>query len=112
MAAGARLKKMRRRVRLPRLALLTAIAAGSVALGVAVLSGPTTVAAAPTPHPAEVRTSVAADSSGYAQLFAGAWLRSHTDDASNRRTLGVGGPCSPNWAATSRSSPRAGRAYT
>ncbi|GGM20597.1 hypothetical protein GCM10010129_76140 [Streptomyces fumigatiscleroticus] len=83
MAAGARLEKLRRRVRLSRLALFTAIAAGPVALGVAVLSGPATVAAAPTAKPAAVRTSLAADPSGYAQLFVGAWLRSHADDASS-----------------------------
>ncbi|MGW2650895.1 conjugal transfer protein [Streptomyces sp. NPDC001393] len=84
MAAGARLEKMRRRVRLSRLALFTAIAAGPVALGVAVLSGPTTVAAAPGARPTAVRTAAAvADPAGYAQLFVGAWLRSSTDDATS-----------------------------
>ncbi|WP_369362600.1 conjugal transfer protein [Streptomyces sp. CG4] len=81
MAAGARLERMRRRVRLSRLALFTAIAAGPVALGVTVMSGPTTVAAAPSAKPTAVRTTTAgADPAGYAQLFAGAWLRSSTSD--------------------------------
>ena len=84
MAAGARLEKMRRRVRLSRLALFTAIAAGPVALGVAVLSGPTTVAAAPGSRPTAVRTAAAAaNPAGYAQLFVGAWLRSSTDEATS-----------------------------
>lgn len=61
MAAGARLERMRRRVRLSRLALFTAIAAGPVALGVAVLSGPTTVAAAPSTKPTALRTKATAD---------------------------------------------------
>ncbi|MGW3038132.1 conjugal transfer protein [Streptomyces sp. NPDC001178] len=83
-AAGARLERMRRRVRLSRLALLTAIAAGPVALGVAVLSGPTTVAAAPSVKPTAVRAAAAAaDPAGYAQLFVGAWLRSSADDATS-----------------------------
>ncbi|MFI8193988.1 conjugal transfer protein [Streptomyces sp. NPDC085946] len=83
VAAGVRLKKMHRRVRLSRLALFTAIAAGPVALGVAVVSGPTTVAATPSAAPATMRTTTAAaaDPSGYAQLFVGAWLRSSTGDA-------------------------------
>jgi hypothetical protein len=84
MAAGARLEKMRRRVRLSRLALFTAIAAGPVALGVAVMSGPTTVAAAPSDKPTAVRSAAAvADPAGYAQVFVGAWLRSSADDANS-----------------------------
>ncbi|MFE2521106.1 conjugal transfer protein [Streptomyces mirabilis] len=84
MAAGARLEKMRRRVRLSRLALFTAIAAGPVALGVAVMSGPTTVAAAPSDKPAAVRSAAAAaDPAGYAQVFVDAWLRSSADDANS-----------------------------
>ncbi|AWW41867.1 conjugal transfer protein [Streptomyces cadmiisoli] len=79
--AGARLKGMRRRVRLSRLALLTAIAAGPLALGVSVWPGPATVAAAPSTKPATVRTAaVAADPAGYAQVFVSAWLRSSVDD--------------------------------
>ncbi|MCX4427169.1 conjugal transfer protein [Streptomyces mirabilis] len=84
MAAGARLEKMRRRVRLSRLALFTAIAAGPVALGVAVMSGPTTVAAAPSDKPAAVHSAAAAaDPAGYAQVFVDAWLHSSADDANS-----------------------------
>ncbi|MFF1606053.1 conjugal transfer protein [Streptomyces mirabilis] len=84
MAAGARLEKMRRRVRLSRLALFTAIAAGPVALGVAVMSGPTTVAAAPSDKPTAVRSAAAAaDPAGYAQVFVDAWLRSSANDANS-----------------------------
>ncbi|MFG2257301.1 conjugal transfer protein [Streptomyces mirabilis] len=84
VAAGARLEKMRRRVRLSRLALFTAIAAGPVALGVAVMSGPTPVAAAPSEKPAAVRSAVAAaDPAGYAQVFVDAWLRSSAGDANS-----------------------------
>ncbi|MFF3137569.1 conjugal transfer protein [Streptomyces mirabilis] len=84
VAAGARLEKMRRRVRLSRLALFTAIAAGPVALGVVVMSGPATVAAAPADKPAAVRSAAAAaDPAGYAQVFVDAWLRSSADDANS-----------------------------
>lgn len=85
MAAGARLKAMRRRVRLSRLAVWTVIAAGPIALGVALASSPTTVeAATPSKPTAAVRTTaVAADPAGYAQLFVHAWLRSSADDASS-----------------------------
>jgi len=82
MASGVELEKMRRRVRLSRLALFSAIAAGPVALGVAVMSGPSTVAAAPSAaKPTAMRTmAVGADPGGFAQLFVGAWLRSSSDD--------------------------------
>ncbi|MFJ1839823.1 conjugal transfer protein [Streptomyces sp. NPDC088175] len=84
MAAGVALERMRRHVRLSRLALLGAVATGPVALGVAVLSGPTTVVAAPVAKSAAVRTTaVGADPAGYAQLFVGAWLRSSADDATS-----------------------------
>ncbi|MFE4821574.1 conjugal transfer protein [Streptomyces sp. NPDC056704] len=84
MAAGARLESMRRRVRLSRLAVLSAIAAGPVALCVAVASTPTTVQAATSSKPAAVRTAaVAADPGGYAQLFVSVWLRSSADDATS-----------------------------
>ncbi|MFE2487167.1 conjugal transfer protein [Streptomyces mirabilis] len=84
MAAGARLEKMKRRVRLSRLALFTAIAAGPFALGVAVMSGPATVAAAPLDKPAAVRSAAAAaDPAGYAQVFVDAWLRSSAGDANS-----------------------------
>ncbi|MEV0186757.1 conjugal transfer protein [Streptomyces sp. NPDC050625] len=80
MAAGARLEAMRRRVRLSRLAVWTVIAAGPVALAVAVSSTPTTVeAATPAEHTA-VRTAAAADPAGYAQVFVSVWLRSSADD--------------------------------
>lgn len=88
MAAGARLEKMRRRVRLSRLALFTAIAAGPVALGVAVVSGPTTVAATPSDKPTPVRTAAAAaDPAGYAQVFVDVWLRSSADADSAQARL-------------------------
>jgi hypothetical protein len=85
MAAGARLEAMRRRVRLSRLAAWTVIAAGPIALGVAITSSPTTVeAATPSKPTTAVRTrAVAADPAGYAQLFVHAWLRSSADDASS-----------------------------
>ncbi|MFH9016043.1 conjugal transfer protein [Streptomyces sp. NPDC017943] len=85
MAAGARLEAMRRRVRLSRLAVWTVIAAGPIALGVAITSTPTTVeAATPSKPTAAVRTTAqAADPAGYAQLFVHAWLRSSADDASS-----------------------------
>ncbi|MGW7647270.1 conjugal transfer protein [Streptomyces bobili] len=83
MAAGARLETMRRRVRLSRLVLFTAIAAGPAALGVEVLSGPTTVAAVPSDKPTAVRSAATADPAGYAQVFVDAWLRSSTDDANS-----------------------------
>ncbi|MFI2415141.1 conjugal transfer protein [Streptomyces sp. NPDC018947] len=82
IAAGVELEKMRRRVRLSRLALFTAIATGPVALGVAVASGPVTAEAASPHRPAPVRTAaVAADPAGYAQVFIDAWLRSSADEA-------------------------------
>jgi hypothetical protein len=83
-ATGVALEAMRRRVRLPRLAVLTAIAAGPVALGVAITSAPTTAGAAAPAKPTAVRTTAAAaDPAGYAQLFVSAWLRSSADDATS-----------------------------
>ncbi|WP_405933694.1 conjugal transfer protein [Streptomyces sp. NBC_00827] len=83
MAAGVRLEAMRRRVRLSRLAFWTVIAAGPIALGVAITSTPTTVEAATEAKPTAVHTTaVAADPAGYAQLFVSTWLRSSADDAS------------------------------
>ncbi|MBC7270114.1 MAG: conjugal transfer protein [Streptomyces sp.] len=82
LAGGARLEAMRRRVRLSRWAVWTVIAAGPVALAVAVASTPTTVEAATAAKPTAVRTAAAAaDPAGYAQLFVSAWLRSSADDA-------------------------------
>ncbi|MFE1988321.1 MULTISPECIES: conjugal transfer protein [Streptomyces] len=84
MAAGARLESMRRRVRLSRLVVLSAIAAGPVALCVAIASTPTTVQAATSSKPSAVRTAAAtADPGGYAQLFVSMWLRSSADDATS-----------------------------
>ncbi|MFF2386993.1 conjugal transfer protein [Streptomyces sp. NPDC058108] len=84
VVAGARLEAMRRRVRLSRLVVWTVIAAGPVALAVALASTPTTVAAASTATPAPVRTaSSAADPGGYAQLFVGTWLRSSSSDVTS-----------------------------
>ncbi|MFJ7305995.1 conjugal transfer protein [Streptomyces sp. NPDC099088] len=81
VAAGAALDGMRRRVHLTRMAAWTAIAAGPIALCIAVTSGPTTVQAAPA-QAAPVRPAAqSADPAGFAQLFVGAWLRSSTDDA-------------------------------
>ncbi|MGW2556438.1 conjugal transfer protein [Streptomyces sp. NPDC001635] len=80
MTAGARLEAMRRRARLARVAVWTVIAAGPIALAVAVASPSTTVAAAPATTPTTVRTASAADPGGYAQLFVGAWLRSSTEN--------------------------------
>ncbi|MFE9769768.1 conjugal transfer protein [Streptomyces sp. NPDC005808] len=83
MAASARLESMRRRVRLSRLAVWTVIAAGPIALGVAITSTPTTVEAATETKPTAMRTTaVAADPAGYAQSFVSTWLRSSADDAS------------------------------
>ncbi|MFI1759728.1 conjugal transfer protein [Streptomyces sp. NPDC020571] len=82
IAAGVELEKMRRRVRLSRLALFTAIAAGPIALAVVVASGPATAEAAAPRQPLPVRTAaVAADPAGYAQVFIDAWLRSSADEA-------------------------------
>ncbi|MFF9705377.1 conjugal transfer protein [Streptomyces griseofuscus] len=88
MAAGARLEAMRRRVCLSRVAVWTVIAAGPIALAVAVAvaSTPGTVAQVPEARPPVTRTAaVVADPGGYAQLFLGAWLRSSADDATSAR---------------------------
>ncbi|MEU1406803.1 hypothetical protein ABZ471_31405 [Streptomyces sp. NPDC005728] len=58
--------------------------AGSIALGVAVTSTPTTVEAATPAKPTAVRTTAtAANPAGYAQLFVNAWLRSSADEATS-----------------------------
>ncbi|WP_435224314.1 conjugal transfer protein [Streptomyces sp. Tue6028] len=83
VAVGIALERMRRRVRLSRLAVMTAIAAGPIALCIAITSAPTTVQAA-APKPAPVRTAAQhADPAGYAQLFLGAWLRSSANDSTS-----------------------------
>ncbi|MGW0632058.1 conjugal transfer protein [Streptomyces sp. NPDC002758] len=88
IAAGARLEAMRRRVRLSQVAVWTVIAAGPVALALAVTSTPTTVEAATAAKPTAVRTAAAAtDPAGYAQLFISAWLRSSADDATSAQAL-------------------------
>ncbi|MER5402226.1 conjugal transfer protein [Streptomyces sp. NPDC002599] len=84
--AGVELEKMRRRVRVSRLVLFTAITAGPVALGVAVMSRQATVTAAPQDKTASVSVRTAApgaDPAGYAQLFVDAWLRSSASNASS-----------------------------
>ncbi|MFJ9380498.1 conjugal transfer protein [Streptomyces sp. NPDC101455] len=80
MAAGARLEAMRRRVRLSQLAVWTVIAAGPIALALALVSPPTTVEAATPATSSSVRTVAAAEPGGYAQVFVSAWLRSSVDD--------------------------------
>ncbi|MEW2425742.1 conjugal transfer protein [Streptomyces nigra] len=84
VAGGARLEAMRRRVRITRLALWTALAAGPVALVAAVASAAAspTVEAASAAEPAAVRTTAAAaDPAGYAQVFVSAWLQASSEDA-------------------------------
>lgn len=84
VAGGARLEAMRRRVRITRLALWTALAAGPVALVAAVASAAAspTVEAASAAEPAAVRTTAAAaDPAGYAQVFVSAWLHASSEDA-------------------------------
>ncbi|MEU9286420.1 conjugal transfer protein [Streptomyces sp. NPDC048275] len=82
-AAGARLQQMRRRVHLGRLGVWAAVAAGPVALAVAVATPATVVQAAPTAKPATVKTAAAANPAGYATVFLDAWLRSHAGDESS-----------------------------
>ena len=67
---------MRRRVRLTRLSVWAVMAAGPVALAVAVASPPTVVRAAPATKPATVKTAVPGNQAGYASVFLTAWLRS------------------------------------
>ncbi|MGI5380748.1 hypothetical protein ACQEV2_42530 [Streptomyces sp. CA-251387] len=113
MTADARLEAMRRRVRLSRLAVWTVIAAGPVALAVAVASTPNTVEAAPPAKPTAVRTAATADPAGYAQLFVSAWLRSSADGATTAQALLAQSMAPdvelPNWAAGARSRTARGR---
>nr|WP_245695060.1 conjugal transfer protein [Streptomyces antibioticus] len=76
---------MRRRVRLSRVAVWTVIAAGPVALAVAVTSTPTASVAIAHNRTADAQsvTAVAADPAGYAQVFMTAWLRSSADDTAS-----------------------------
>lgn len=79
MAAGVVLERMRRRVRLGRWGVWVALAAGPVALAVAVASPSSVVEAAVAKPAPSVRTEVAADPSGYAAQFVAAWLRGRSD---------------------------------
>ncbi|MGW1533862.1 conjugal transfer protein [Streptomyces aureus] len=72
---------MRSRVRISRVGAWTAIAAGPIALCLAITSGPTTVQAATPPAAPVQPTGGGSDPAGIAQLFVGAWLRSSADDA-------------------------------
>ncbi|MFD9791336.1 conjugal transfer protein [Streptomyces sp. NPDC059070] len=80
-AAGVRLVRMRRQARLRRWGVWAALACGPLALAVASLpSAAAPAAATPAPSSGTVRTPVAADPSGYAELFLTAWLRSSAVD--------------------------------
>ncbi|WP_329468535.1 conjugal transfer protein [Streptomyces sp. NBC_01431] len=84
MAAGVGLARMRRQVRLGRWAVWAALACGPLALAVAAMPSPAAKAvAAPAPSTGTVRTTAAADPSGYAELFLAAWLRSTSSDESS-----------------------------
>ncbi|MEU5297838.1 conjugal transfer protein [Streptomyces umbrinus] len=78
-AADARLQQMRRRVHLGRLGVWAAVAAGPIALAVAVATPATVVRAAPATKPTTVKTTVSANPSGYATVFLNAWLHSRAD---------------------------------
>lgn len=80
-AAGVRLARMHRQVRLGRWGVWAALACGPLALAVASLpSSAAKAAASPAPSSSTVRTPAAADPSGYAELFLAAWLRSTAAD--------------------------------
>ncbi|MFD5425504.1 conjugal transfer protein [Streptomyces sp. NPDC127084] len=125
MAAGARLEAMRRRVRLSRVAVWTVIAAGPVALCVAVASPATTVAAIPAAKPIPVRTAAAVDPGGYAQVFIAAWLRSSANDETSAQArlaqslaphvdlpgVAVDAQSAPSSVTSVRSAQRAGGAW-
>ncbi|MEU9662995.1 conjugal transfer protein [Streptomyces chartreusis] len=78
-AAGARLQRMRRRVRLGHLGVWGAVAAGPIALAVAVATPSTVVRAAPATTSAAVTPAVPASPAGYATVFLQAWLRSRSE---------------------------------
>lgn len=80
IAAGVVLERMRRHVRLGRLGVWAALAAGPLALAVAITSPPTVVQAATRKPPARSAQLSASDPKGYAELFLSAWLRSSADD--------------------------------
>ncbi|MFE9687527.1 conjugal transfer protein [Streptomyces sp. NPDC006285] len=87
MAAGAALKTMHRRVRISRLVFWAVLAAGPVALCIAVTAPSPSVKAVSEAKPTAVHTTAAADPAGYAQLFIGAWLRGTADDATTAQAL-------------------------
>ncbi|WP_432198316.1 conjugal transfer protein [Streptomyces sp. bgisy027] len=78
-AAGARLQRMRRRVRLGHLGVWGAVAAGPIALAVAVATPSTVVRAAPATTSTAVTPAVPASPAGYATVFLQAWLRSRSE---------------------------------
>ncbi|MGW5736386.1 MULTISPECIES: conjugal transfer protein [Streptomyces] len=87
VAAGIALTQMRRRVQLGRAGVWTALAAGPLALALAVGRPAATVAApAPTPQHTE-QTATLADPAGFVVEFVDAWLRSsdETGSAAARR---------------------------
>ncbi|MEV0521812.1 conjugal transfer protein [Streptomyces sp. NPDC050439] len=83
MAAGVALTQMRRRVQVGRTGVWAALAAGPLALALAVNQPTPTIAAPPAAKPerTEQMTSVA-DPSGYVAEFIDAWLRSSDDESS------------------------------
>lgn len=83
VAAGVALTQMRRRVRFGRAGVWAALAAGPLALALAISQPSATTAAAPASKPQRTeRTASVADPAGYAAEFVDAWLRS-SDDASS-----------------------------
>ncbi|MEV2256505.1 conjugal transfer protein [Streptomyces sp. NPDC050147] len=83
VAAGVALTQMRRRVRFGRAGVWAALAAGPLALAVAISQPSATSAAPPASKPQRTeRMASVADPSGYAAQFLDAWLRS-SDDASS-----------------------------
>ncbi|WP_341870740.1 conjugal transfer protein [Streptomyces aquilus] len=72
-------------MRLSRAAVWTLIAAGPIALVFVTASTPTAPVAAPQDRAstAQAVTALAADPSGYAQVFMTAWLRSRADDTAS-----------------------------
>ncbi|MFH8492186.1 conjugal transfer protein [Streptomyces longisporoflavus] len=82
-AAGLALTRMRRRVQFGRAGVWAALAAGPLALAVAVGRPSPTVAASPEPREQRTaQTTSVADPSDYVAEFVDAWLRS-SDDASS-----------------------------
>ncbi|MEH0420735.1 hypothetical protein [Streptomyces sp. B21-083] len=71
-AAGARLQQIRRRVHLGSMGVWAAVAAGPIALAVAVATPATVVRAAPATKPTLVKTTVSAGPSGYSSRRRGA----------------------------------------